>query len=98
MSGKYSRTKGANGERSIVNLLKERGVIAKRISMMETGGIDKGDVLVADIWKAQVKVGGHVPDFLYKVLDKGENMAFLKRDRKDWLVVLNLEWFIETFL
>lgn len=33
----YQRTKGANGEREIVNLLKSHDIPAKRISMMESG-------------------------------------------------------------
>ena len=62
---KSQRTKGRRFEQELVNILKENGVPAKRISMMETGGIDKGDVLVADIWKAEVKGGAQIPKFCY---------------------------------
>lgn len=95
---KYQRTKGANGEREIVNLLKSHDIPAKRISMMESGNIDKGDILVAECWKAEVKVGKQVPDYFYKAMKEGEDMLFAKRDRKEWLVVMPVDKFIERFL
>lgn len=95
--GKYQRTKGANGERSIVNLLKEAGVPAKRISMLESGNVDKGDIEVAGCWKAQVKVGNQVPIFYYNAFTKDEAFVFSKKDRKGWLVTMNLETFLKLF-
>ncbi len=95
---KYQRNKGAGGEREIVNLLKEHGVPAKRISMNESNHEDKGDILVAECWKAEVKVGKQVPDYFYKAMKEGEDMLFAKRDRKEWLVVMPVNKFIERFL
>ena len=92
------RTKGATGERTVVNILKEHGVNAKRISMMETGGIDKGDVEVADIWHGQVKIGEFVPVFDYKALEEGSQFLFKKKDRRKWLVTMDLDFFLDTFL
>jgi hypothetical protein len=66
--------------------------------MQETGGIDKGDVEIAGCWKAQVKSGSHVPSTVYKFMENGEEFLFMKRDRKKWLVVMEAEWFLETFL
>lgn len=99
MSGSYSRNKGRRGEQEIVNLLKKHGVPAKRISMMETGGIDKGDIKVAEIWTAEVKIGNQVPKFIYEAR-KTEDTQFLfcKRDRGKWLVVLDLEFFLNNFI
>ncbi len=95
--GKYQRTKGANAERELVNILKERGIPAKRISMMETSGVDKGDLLIAEVWKAEVKIGRQVPDWLYKAVKEGEDMLICRRDRKEWLVVMPLDWMLEHF-
>jgi len=96
--GKMQKNKGGRGEREIVNLLKSHDIPAKRISMMETGGIDKGDILVAECWKAEVKVGKIVPNWIYSARKSGEDMLFCKRDRKEWLVVMPVEKFIERFL
>lgn len=96
--GKSQRTKGGNGERELVNLLKANGIPAKRISMQETGGIDKGDVEVAGIWKAQVKRGQHVPKWLYSAFCDGEDMLFARRDREKWKIVMDLEFFCRNFI
>lgn len=96
--GIMQRRKGANAEREIVNILKDAGIPAKRISMMETGGIDKGDVELMDIYKGQVKRGQIVPAWIYKARDNGEEFLFVKRDREKWLVVLDLEFFLKNFI
>ena len=95
--GKFSRDKGARGEREIVNILKSYGVPAKRISMMETTGVDKGDVEIAEIWTAQVKLGSQVPKFLYDARINGEEFLFCRRDKQRWAMVIDLEWFLEHF-
>jgi len=96
--GKYQRDKGKRGEQELVRLLKEKGVPAKRISMLEAGQVDKGDVLIAEVWKAEVKIGGQVPKFIYDAKKEGEDFLICKRDRKEWLVVMDLNWFIDKFL
>ena len=96
--GKMQKNKGRRGEQEICNLLKEHNVPAHRISMMETNHREKGDILVAECWKAEVKVGQQVPDYFYKAMKEGEDMLFCKRDRKEWLVVMPVEKFIERFL
>lgn len=90
------RRKGAQGERNIVNLLKANGLTAKRISMMETGGIDKGDIEVnftGILQKAQVKVGKQIPKFIYDAL-ADYPFLFMKGDRKRWIVTMPLEQLI----
>lgn len=96
--GKSQRTKGGNGERELVNLLKANGIPAKRISMMETGGIDKGDILVAGVWLGEVKRGQHVPKFIYDAVKEGESMLFCRRDREKWKIIMDLGFFIEKFI
>ena len=34
----------------------------------------------------------------YKAMKEGEDMLFAKRDRKEWLVVMPVDKFIERFL
>lgn len=94
-----SINKGKGAEREIVNILKEAGIPAKRIGGMETNHVDHGDVELelAGVWKAQVKCGSHVPKAIYKFLEH-EDMAFVRRDRSKWIIMLDLEKFLETFI
>lgn len=95
-----SINKGKGGEREIVNLLKEKGVYAKRIGMMETNHEDKGDIefgFVEKVEVGQVKIGSHVPKKLYDFLAH-EEVAFVRRDRERWLVVCELDYFLEKYL
>lgn len=86
-------------EREIVNILKENGFPeAKRISMMETGGIDKGDVYLTLDWRGEVKGGAQVPNFNYKARKTDEKFLFMKRDRQKWLVLMDLDFFLETYV
>ena len=96
--GKMQREKGVRLERELVNVLKDWDIPAERISPMEAGGIRKGDLLVAGVWKAEVKGGGMVPLWLYKARKEGEDMLFMKRDRRQWLVCMDLDWFLKKFL
>jgi len=91
--------KGKQAERDVVNILKEAGVPAKRIGLMETNHKDHGDVElnIAGIFKAQVKSGGHVPITLYKFLEH-EDLVFCKRDRNKWLVCMKLDLFLDKFI
>lgn len=90
------RTKGANGEREVVNLLKEHGIDAKRISMMETNGIDKGDIEISKQFLGSVKRGQHIPKFIYDA--KGDcDYLFLRRDKQKWIVAMSLEEFIKLY-
>lgn len=73
--------------------MRDEGIQAKRISMMETGGIDKGDIMVAGEF-SEVKCGSHVPKWIYKVFKDGEKFVFARRDRREWKVVMDLEEFL----
>lgn len=98
MSGKKSRDKGRRLEQEVVRLCKKHEVPAHRISMLETGHEIKGDVRVASIWDIEVKGGDHVPKFLYDATKDESHWLVCKRDRKQWKVVLDFEWFLEKFL
>lgn len=97
MSGNHSRTKGRRFEQELVNLFKSHKVEAKRISMLETGREDKGDLQVSEL-KVEVKGGSQVPLFLYKARKTDEHLLCMRRDRSKWLVCMDLEWFIKKFL
>ncbi len=98
MAGNYSRNKGRRLEQELVNLLKAKKVSAQRISMIETGRCLKGDLLIQDRWKAEVKGGDQVPKFNYSAVKEGEELLFMKRDREKWLVCVDLDWFTENLL
>lgn len=93
----YQNNKGKAGERQVCSLLKSYGIPARRISMNETNHEDKGDILIADVWPAQVKLGKQVPTFVYNALEH-ERLAFLRRDREKWVVVVDAKYFIKEFL
>jgi len=97
MAGSYSRNKGRRLEQEIVNLLKDKGIDAKRISMVETGRVIKGDIIIGDTWKCEVKGGSQVPNFLYKARKDGEDILFAKRDRRKWQVCMDLDLFLKWF-
>lgn len=90
--------KGKQAERDVVNILKEAGVPAKRISMMETGGIDKGDLEIMGVYIGQVKSGKMVPKWLYSARENGEQFLFVKKDRERWLLVLDLDFFLKKYV
>lgn len=93
--------KGKQGERDIVNFLKEKGLYAKRIGMMETNGEDKGDIefgiVAEDKTIGQVKVGSHVPKKVYDFLEH-EEVAFIRRDRERWVVLCEIDYFLDKLM
>lgn len=68
------------------------------MSMIETGRIVKGDILVHNKWKAEVKGGSQVPKFVYNACKDGEDMLLMRRDRHEWKICMDLEWFLDNFL
>jgi len=96
VAGKYSRNKGQRFERELVNLMRDYGIKAKRISMMETGGIDKGDVQIEQ-YRCEVKGGAQVPKFIYTARKTDEKLLFMRRDGKKWLVCMDMDLFMDKF-
>ncbi|MBN1162600.1 hypothetical protein JXA34_02540 [Patescibacteria group bacterium] len=98
MPGNHSKNKGRRFEQELVNLFKEKGHDAQRISMLETGRILKGDVEVEKLGQVEVKGGSQVPVFLYKARKKEEHCLIVRRDREKWVICMDLEEFIEKFM
>ena len=95
MSGAKSRNKGRRLEQEVVNFFKDHGFMnAKRISMLETGGVDKGDVKV-DALTLEVKGGAQVPKFIYEAVKSEDHILVMRRDRMQWKICMDLERFIE---
>lgn len=98
MSGKYSRNKGARAEREVVNMFKAMGFVdTKRISMMETGGQDKGDV-ITPIGVAEVKIGSQVPKFIYDATKEDTHILICRRDHQKWKLIIDLDKFLGEVL
>lgn len=94
--GASQRRKGAAGEREVVNMLKDYGIPAKRISMMESNHTDKGDIEIGagktkDI--GSVKREQKVPKYVYDALGDCDYL-FMRKDKHKWLVVMDLESFV----
>lgn len=85
--GAAQRRKGATGEREIVNALRDAGIDAKRVSPLEAGGADFGDVRDASGQRWQVKRRKALG--LYAWLEGCDRLA-VRGDRRPWLVVLPL--------
>lgn len=91
-----ARNKGKRGELEVVNLLKRYGYKAKRIGLMESNGIDKGDVKVdLDIERIiSCKIGDKVPKFIYDAMRNDEDFVFMRRNREKWIVAMDSDTFI----
>ena len=91
--GKFSRDKGARGEREIVARHLALGVHAERVPLSgAAGGSFQGDVDIANVGRCEVKMRSGGDGF--RTLEKwlADNAAlFLRRDRQSPLVVLPWE-------
>jgi len=90
---KFSRDKGARGERDIVARHLALGVHAERVPLSGAcGGSFAGDVLIEGIGTVEVKCRAGGAGFQVIEGWLGDNAAlFLKRDRKTPLVLLPWE-------
>lgn len=99
--GRKNKRKGKVREREVANILKARGLDARR-SQQYAGSIESSDVVCDKLSEFHIEVKGQQNINLYAVLDKcledckGEKkpLLFWKRDRKPWLAVLSMEDFI----
>jgi hypothetical protein len=95
--GKMQRRKGYLGEYQVNKILNKYGMVSKRVSPLEAGGAEWGDLQVAGNMVGSVKVGKQVPKFIYD--SKGDaEFLFIKRDRCKWIVCMDLEMFLEKFI
>lgn len=94
--GLRSRRKGADGERSIVSLARQHGLTAERTWHTAQASDSRArccDARIAGL-AAQVKIAADGFTTLYAALD-GVEIAFLRSDRREWLVVLRADRFFE---
>jgi Holliday junction resolvase len=81
MSGRHSRTKGANLERRVAHLLQEHGFAAEKLSRTGYTGTDLSIPLIGRDHKAEVKVRGTGFRQLYGWLADAD-MLIVKSDRR----------------
>lgn len=89
--GAGERRKGATGERELASILREHGIDATRVSPLEAGGADFGDVREGDGKRWQVKRRKALG--IYAWLEGCDRLA-VRADRQPWLVVLPLKDYI----
>jgi Holliday junction resolvase len=93
MSGRRSRSKGVRTERSIITLLKARGIAAERVPLSgAVGGRFTGDIVLPLIGRdlcVEVKCRGNGFRELYSWLDS-RDVLIVKADRQEPLVVLRM--------
>jgi len=88
--GLKSRSKGKRGEREVVALAWQHGLVAHRTwnTAQSADATERCcDVLIEGLGPAQVKIVADGYKGLYDVLD-GVELAFLRSDRHPWLAVL----------
>jgi hypothetical protein len=94
--GKKSKRKGYRIEHEIEEILIGEGINAKRIPLSGASWI-KGDIIVSINGKeyiGEVKTRKEGFKEIYKWLF-GKDFLFLRADRKEFLVVMNMEKFLE---
>ena len=87
--GKSQREKGARLERKVRARHEADGILCLKVPLSGAVAGFKGDLIVADKWRAEVKGRGKGQGFKLITNWLGDNdMLFLLEDRKDPLVVL----------
>lgn len=95
---KFSRDKGANYERELVNAFKDRGLAAQRVPLSGATTYAKNDVEVVAGFDGITKFCGEakrragLPKFFTEALD-GADFAAFRQDRGETLIVLRLDTF-----
>jgi len=96
-----ARRKGYRIEYELVKRLNNKGIRAYRVPL-SGGSVIKGDIIINDKEVCQVKGRGKGFKFIYDSLEYEEegkkkeyDYLFIKADRKDYLVIMSLEKFLE---
>lgn len=96
-----ARRKGYRIEYELVKRLNNKGIRAYRVPL-SGGSVIKGDIIINDKEVGQVKCRGRGFKFIYESFvyeEQGEkkeyDYLFIKADRKDYLVIMTLDKFIE---
>lgn len=93
MPGRYSRDKGARGERTVVHVLQEAGVTAERIPLSGAMGTYKGDVsacLFGRDLTLEVKTRAKGFDRYYGWLGSNDGLV-IRQDRCEPLLIIRLK-------
>ena len=91
--GKSQKNKGYRGEYKLVKLLRKAGIPAKRVPLSGATEFAKGDVVIANRYRAEVKLRKNGFKELYQWLD-GNDFLFGKADRKPYLVIMTFDTFV----
>jgi len=94
--GKKSKRKGYRIEHEIEGILRDSGITAKRIPLSGASWI-KGDMIINLNGKEMIgEVKARKEGFkeIYKWIDN-KDFLFLRADRKDFLIVMNIKTFLE---
>ena len=101
MSGKKPRRKGYRGENELEHLLKKYGIDAKRVPLSGASEFQKGDLIIRlcidggeALLTAEVKRRRNGFKQLYGWLED-RNLVFMRADRKDWIVAMDIEFFLQ---
>ena len=92
--GKSQRNKGYRGEHNLVNYLKKHGVEAIRVPLSGASTFAKGDIVIQNKYRGEVKLRKDGFKMIYKWLADND-MLFIKADRKQYLAVIPLDLLIE---
>ena len=89
--GAAQRRKGARAEREVVTLLRAFGLQAQRVSPLEAGGADFGDVRDSQghVWQVKRRKASG----LYAWLEGCTRLA-VRADGHPWIVVLPMEEYL----
>jgi hypothetical protein len=94
---KKEREKGKRGEREVVKLLKEAGFEARRTAPLQAGETSGDpDVELDNKYRIEVKRRKNGFEQLYKWL-KNTDFLFVRADRKDYIVSMSLQTFLELY-
>ena len=93
MAGKRAKRKGYRGENELVHILRQYGIPVERVPLSGASEFQKGDLVLFNVLTAEVKRRKDGFKELYKWL-KDRNLVFLRADRKDWIVAMDIEFFI----
>ena len=106
--GMKTRKKGDRNERLVVERFKKFNIPCARVPLSGSGSTS-GDIVfyngigsfdkhtIAKIYKGEVKVRDGGFNLVYKYLDDND-VLLLRQDRKDWLIVMELDKFLGDFL
>ena len=94
MAGKYSRNKGYRGENELSNMFQNDGIVCYRVPLSGAGSI-KGDLVLSDRHKVEVKRRAKLPHWIVQMQDC--NFGAMREDRGDWQMVVPYQWFIRAY-